>query len=114
MNPRKNKESEGCGAMQVCCSVCQIHANSDNSQMFGSLCVKEIYVRLRAGKFIPSVLESRAGSGHARVKVSCPFPLPIPCHQHFTATCPLAAGRMGKGSSSRASELCEGFFPAEE
>ena len=55
--PEENKKCEGCGATQVCCSVCQIRANSDNSQMFGSSFIKEIYVRCRDRKFIPSVLE---------------------------------------------------------
>lgn len=49
--PEENKEREGCGATRVCCSVCQTHANSDNSQMFGCSFVKEIYGRCRAQKF---------------------------------------------------------------
>lgn len=57
--PEENKKFEGCGAIQVCCSVCQIHANSDNSQMFGSSFFKEIYVRCRTRKFVPGVCGRR-------------------------------------------------------
>lgn len=81
--PEEKKKFEGCRVIQVCCSVCQIHANSDNSQMFGSSFVKEIYGRCRARKSIPRVLERQrwaksSSPGGLLPSVAVPLPyLPL-------------------------------------
>lgn len=77
--PEENKKCEGCGATRVCCSVCQIHTNSDNSQMFGCSFVKEIYGRCRAWKFTErwrwQCGQRFPGPGGLLPSLHCAFPL---------------------------------------
>lgn len=90
--PQENKEREGCEARRVCCSGCQIHPNSDNSQMFGCSFLREIRGRCRAQKFTGTHTEVAVW-----VKVSWPWRAP----SLLPLCLPLAAVDGNGGTNSR-------------